>query len=247
MFDQKTITALGFYVYMLIDPRNNKPFYVGKGKGNRVFQHVEDAKNNPSISTDKYDIIRDIEKSARVEHVIVCHGLRSEDEAYRIECVLIDTLDYLGHGLTNVVLGHHSTQTGIMTTAEIIGLYSATQLNSIANDCVIININGQYNRCMGPNGIYQATKGTWRMNANRVKNIKYVLSEYRGLIIEVFEVDEWYRKERPYSSGNKVGQTYMGWEFNGKVAPNNIRNLYINKTIAHLKKKGQANPITYSI
>ena len=71
MFDQKTITALGFYVYMLIDPRNNKPFYVGKGKGNRVFQHVEDAKNNPSISTDKYDIIRDIEKSARVEHVIV--------------------------------------------------------------------------------------------------------------------------------------------------------------------------------
>lgn len=29
MFDEKTQQALGHYVYMLIDPRNNKPFYVG--------------------------------------------------------------------------------------------------------------------------------------------------------------------------------------------------------------------------
>lgn len=28
-----------YYVYVLIDPRNNKPFYVGKGKGDRVERH----------------------------------------------------------------------------------------------------------------------------------------------------------------------------------------------------------------
>ena len=49
MFDQKTISALGYYVYMLIDPRNDQPFYVGKGQGNRVFQHVIDAKTRKSI------------------------------------------------------------------------------------------------------------------------------------------------------------------------------------------------------
>ena len=27
------------YVYRLIDPRNGETFYVGKGRGNRVFQH----------------------------------------------------------------------------------------------------------------------------------------------------------------------------------------------------------------
>jgi hypothetical protein len=28
------------YVYRLIDPRNGETFYVGKGKGNRVFAHI---------------------------------------------------------------------------------------------------------------------------------------------------------------------------------------------------------------
>jgi len=31
---------LGWYVYRLIDPRNGETFYVGKGRGNRIFQHV---------------------------------------------------------------------------------------------------------------------------------------------------------------------------------------------------------------
>lgn len=30
-----------FYVYALIDPRDDAPFYVGKGKGNRCYQHLK--------------------------------------------------------------------------------------------------------------------------------------------------------------------------------------------------------------
>ena len=41
MFDQITSEKLKFYVYCLIDPRDDKPFYIGKGKGNRVFEHAE--------------------------------------------------------------------------------------------------------------------------------------------------------------------------------------------------------------
>lgn len=36
-FSQETINKIGYYVYRLIDPRNGQTFYVGKGKGNRVF------------------------------------------------------------------------------------------------------------------------------------------------------------------------------------------------------------------
>lgn len=33
-----------YYVYLLIDPRTQEPFYVGKGKGNRMYDHEKEAK-----------------------------------------------------------------------------------------------------------------------------------------------------------------------------------------------------------
>ena len=40
-FPNEIHEALGYYVYRLIDPRNGQTFYVGKGKGNRVFSHAK--------------------------------------------------------------------------------------------------------------------------------------------------------------------------------------------------------------
>ena len=31
---------LGYYVYLYVDPRTNRPFYVGKGQGRRVLAHL---------------------------------------------------------------------------------------------------------------------------------------------------------------------------------------------------------------
>lgn len=36
---KRSISVNIYYVYQLIDPRNNKPFYIGEGKGERAWSH----------------------------------------------------------------------------------------------------------------------------------------------------------------------------------------------------------------
>ena len=276
MFDQKTQQELKSYVYILLDPQDNKPFYVGKGNNNRVFEHINQAISDSDKSTLKYDKIREIVnvRKQSVQHIIVRHGI-TDREAFQIEASLIDTLIHCGIGLTNEQGGHNSIEKGLMTSEEIIQKYNADPIDEINNDCVIININTSYNdlkknarkdgRNIETTAIYQATKETWFIGKDKVNQLKYVLSEYKGLIVEVFEVDEngWYVKQRgknktvrdsnkkPVLDGKgKIKKEVVqvdGYGFNGNIAPEAIRNLYRNKTVAHKKTKGQANVIRYKL
>ena len=92
MFDEKTSQILKYYVYLLVDPETEEPFYVGKGKENRVFAHI-----NQDIKEDsdklKYQEIQRI-GSDKVKHIIVRHGL-SESAAFAVEASLIDTFRYI--------------------------------------------------------------------------------------------------------------------------------------------------------
>jgi hypothetical protein len=252
MFDEKTRQELKYYVYMLLDPQEDIPFYVGKGIDNRVFNHMDCALTDIDTSTAKYDKIREIiQLGQTVKHVIVRHGL-SESEAFQIEATLIDTLTYCGLGLSNQQSGHNSIEKGLMTSEEIMRLYNAQPLDEIGVDCVLININKTYKRGNGSSPIYQATKETWFKIGNMLDR-KYVLSEYKGLIVEVFEVvGKWYEKQRPKNKtvgkddkGKKIQIKIdsVGYGFDGRVAPEEIRTLYINKSIAHKKIRGQANPV----
>ena len=253
MFDEKTVQKLGFYVYLLKDPLDKSPFYVGKGQKNRIFDHINCVIENETKS-DKIEKIRRItgrKKNNKVEFLIIRHGL-TEKESYLIEASIIDFLEYYDHGLTNIQGGHNSIEKGLMIMDEIIRYYNAQPLKSMKNDCIIININKNYKRGIDPLGIYNATRACWSIIKNRLINkngdllIKYVLSEYNSLIVEVFEVKKWYEKERGFGKNAKnYGKRKIGMCFEGKVAPEYIRKLYINKSI--IKKKGEANVIKFKL
>jgi uncharacterized protein len=86
-FSNAVCERIGYYVYFLKDPRNNNIFYVGKGTGNRIFQHVLCAIDSVDKS-DKLDLIREI-GSEKVLHYILRHNL-TEDEALALESACID-------------------------------------------------------------------------------------------------------------------------------------------------------------
>lgn len=243
MFDEKSIQELKYYVYGLVDPRDKNPFYIGKGEKNRVFDHVNESISNPAPN-DKLDKIREIKKDGlKVKHIIIRHGL-SEKEAYQIEAVLIDSLEYFDFKLTNKVGGHYSIDRGLMTTDEVIRLHNSEPLDEIRNDAIIININKLYQRGSGYEGIYNAVRECWPLSVYRRKVTKYVLAEYKGLIVEVFSVDgDWYPVDDVYKSGQNKGQKRIRWGFYGKKAPEEIRDLYINRSISHHKKRWASNPI----
>jgi len=70
-FPPEVARKLAWYTYRLIDPRNGETFYVGKGKGERVFQHAQAELKRPA-DTDKLNRIRSIRISGlEVLHVIL--------------------------------------------------------------------------------------------------------------------------------------------------------------------------------
>jgi uncharacterized protein len=249
-FSQKTQEELKYYVYVLIDPRNNKIFYVGKGFSNRVFSHINEALENPK-ETEKLDTIRAIKNdSKKVKHFIIRHGLE-ENEAFLVESVLIDFLTYKDFSqvakITNIVSGHHSFNQGIKTVEECEILYNCKELKKedVKHNILVININRTYDKKRKrknenpiyerPN-IYEATRGWWVLDLNRAMNTEYVLAEFKGVIRAIFKPQKWLQDIE--NRGNKR------WGFEGyEVNDKNILDLYMNKEVP--KMKGMANPIRY--
>lgn len=241
-FDFKTSEKLKYYVYALIDPENGQSFYIGKGVGNRVFDHVACALETHDQS-DKYEKIRTIKnKGLEVLHLIIRHGM-NERTAYQVESALIDFATWQNKPLTNKTLGHHSIEFGLATANELIRRNNAQPLESMPKDCVIININKTYRRAIGVDAIYTATKEAWVIAPYVVKRLTYVLSEFKGLIVEVYHAKEWY----PVDAKDRNGKPTVRWGFNGVVASPEVREKYVNLSVAHLKKRGSTNPIRLNL
>ena len=86
------------YVYALIDPRDEKPFYIGKGKGERCHHHVRDFKAGRLSNHRKVARIEDIVRSGHDVGVRILEAGLSDLDAVRLERRKIAELRL---GLTN--------------------------------------------------------------------------------------------------------------------------------------------------
>lgn len=238
-FSQETIVKLGHYVYRLIDPRNGNTFYVGVGTGNRVFEHVKGAikvKGNEEQTNLKIGIINEIiTANLQVIHVIQRYGM-TRDTAFEVEAALIDSYP----GLSNTVRGHYSTQRGIISAFEIeqqtkLSVFEAPRdLKFMIIKTTAWKEGGWASEFEDP--VYEATRQSWVVDFNRVKNYKYVLSVANTVVKKVYEVESWHLTP---NSNRK--------HFIGKEAPKEVSEIFINKRIPDkFTGKGMANPVLYS-
>lgn len=258
-FSEKARDALnGFYVYALIDPRDDKVFYIGKGIGSRVFSHEVESEKSKKSEKKKLQKIREIERDGFfVKRLIVNWGL-SESEAFAAEATLINLLKYMPDiQLSNEVAGHHVHES--LTVEEFEAMYGAVPLKieDVKHSILVIKINKLYRRGMSEAELYDAVRGFWAASLKSIekRKVKYVFGVYNGLIVAVYKPDEWHYgyemidipqknilKSEDYERlKNRVYficKNYSVLDEEGQF--------YLNKSIVNLKVNQSAqNPITY--
>lgn len=221
------------YVYIYIDPRDRKPFYVGKGQNNRLFSHLEDQSDSEKV--ERIVQIRAAGMEPQIE--ILRYGL-SDAEAALVEAAAIDLIGK--QNLTNRIAGHHDSSFGRITSQDVIKMLSAKPV-AVRHKAILITINRLYRSNMTDEELYETTRGIWRV-AQQKDKVEFALALYQGIVLEVYRIHRWHRagtleyKTRDSSDFENSGR----WEFEGSIAED-IRNEYVGFSVG----KGGQNPIRY--
>ena len=233
MFSSKVISQLQWYVYAYIDPRTDKIFYVGKGFGNRAFEHL-----TADDGSEKVRIIQEllaIGISPKID--ILRHGLTNE-ESKLVESVCIDFAGL--NNLSNAVKGKLSNKFGRASTLELKRRYDAPPAN-VTEPSLAININQSYRHGLSARELYECTRGIWPLSKDRFK-AKYALAVFQEVIVEVFEIKGWYSageifSEREYGLSDKS-------EFIGNIAPT-LSKKYVGSSLIGMFSGGKQFPVRY--
>jgi len=225
-FSEKARNELKFYVYRLVDPRNGKTFYVGKGTKNRVFDHekgdLDDAEEDSKNETIK-NILNDGLEVIKIMH---CWGLK-EEVALEVEAALINAY----HGLTNQAYPSDEP----INAKQVEKLFNV-EYAEIKHKMLIIKIRHETINERG--SVYEAVRKSWRINLEKAEQAEYILAVCNGLIVGVYKPEKW----EEFKTG-----IYTRYGFEGKEAPKEIQKLYKDKLIPErFRKKGAAFPICHS-
>lgn len=239
VFSKFVADRLQHYVYRLIDPRNGETFYVGKGAGNRVFQHVRGERESDTDDelSNKILRIRQIRLDGfEVAHVIHRHGLTKE-EALHVEAALIDAYPEV----MNEVAGHGSDEKGLMHAKQVIERYEAKPAQ-FRHTCVLITIN---RTATERESIYAAVRYAWKIDPKKAAKAELVMAVQQGLIVGVFVAREWLPATMANFPGTPADRDGR-WGFIGEEAPEAIARLYLRTRLPdEMRKRGAANPVRY--
>lgn len=236
-FPPEVARKLKTYVYRLIDPIDGRTFYVGKGKGNRVFAH---ARAEQGLDGDhlrnRLERIRRIRLAGlEVGHVIHRHGM-DDETAFEVEAALIDAYP----GLDNEVSGFGVSDVGSAHANQLIRRYSA-EAAVFRHRVLLISIN----RTAAELDLYEATRFAWKVSRRRAEQAEVVLPTVQGIIVGAYVVDRWLKATTDNFPGRPDLPGRLG--FVGEPAPSEVKDLYVNKRVPDkYRKRGAANPIRYT-
>jgi uncharacterized protein len=98
--------------------------------------------------------------------------------------------------------------------------------------------------------LYDKVRYSWKVSPTRAEQANYVLAVAHGLIIGVFEADEWLPATKENFGGEIPGR-YGNWEnqngrsgFRGREASDGVKKRYLHKRVPD-ELRGHGGPIRY--
>ena len=138
-FSKEIKKALKYYVYLFSNPITGEIFYVGKGKGDRVFYHLEDTNENEKVK--KIKEIKSQGREPKIEFLV--HGVEDEVTIKKIEAAIIDLIGK--NKLTNKIGGYESSYFGRMDLNQIKARYTSVEAN-ITEKVVLIKLSTTFRK-----------------------------------------------------------------------------------------------------
>jgi hypothetical protein len=228
------------YVYVYTDPRNGKPFYIGKGKGSRLFAHLKGHSDiEKKAEKEKAAKIAEIKRSGKEPRIeILRYGL-SDLEAQLVEAASIDLIGKAN--LTNRMSGHHEGSFGRITSQRVITMWTAKKIK-VQHKAILLTINSLYRSDMSKEELYETTRGIWKVGETNRNKVEFAMALYQGIVLEVYRINQWHPAGTlKYNTRDSSDFKNSGrWEFSGSIAKD-IRGEYIDFSVG---KAGQ-NPIRY--
>ena len=231
---------LGHYVYLYVDPRDEKIRYVGKGWRYRGIAHLFDRDESKKVAW--INELRDHGYAPRID--ILAHGLKDEDAALLVERCVIDAIGV--ENLTNKVSGHGTEREPLH---EIVIRESAEPV-TIQHPVLLFRIQSLFKLGMSECEIYDITRGVWNTRAGvskRWRDARYALGVVDGVVRGVFEISRWHDAgSTEYKYGPQPDPKILKGrrEFTqDNPVPQKVVDLYLHKSVR--KYLGGQNPVIF--
>jgi uncharacterized protein len=231
---------LASYVYLLVDPRTGRAFYVGKGRNDRCFRHLAAAQ--PGVAAHRkfpmLEQIRAIESAGRSVRIdILRYGL-SPTEASTVEAAVRDAL-----GLsTEVTLGSQRR-----TAIDLNAALAERARFKRGHQVVLLAVGGT-----GTEWTYESARHGWRI-ARRFTDLdaarapKWAAIVAANLVAAVYRIEGW-EDDRPGRRPDDSSAVRPGpgdrYSFFGRRDPE-LEKRYRGRSVSGYVGGFASNPLTY--
>jgi hypothetical protein len=257
------------YVYLLVDPRTGRAFYVGQGRNDRCFRHVRAAgtgsgrgpgpagdagigggsETDPgpgsgAVSTgdSKYpmlDKIREVEAGGRAVRIDILRYGLSPEEALLVEAAVHDALGFSGTPAAGAQR---------LSTEEISSHLAKRAKFKHAHQVVLLRVGPK-----GSDPSYESARHGWRVGKRWIdhespRSPKWAVIVVGDAVAAVHRIDGWepapLRGRSRHTVVETTARSTYRYSFIGTPDPE-LERRYVGKSVASYLGAGTPSPVTY--